>query len=177
MSSYDETAERRYAEIAQYIRSHAVALSKEFNVTVESAFTDLVSKLRSADNGLTSDGRAGWWRVRCRLFSADNAYCEAVADSDPTRDPDVQGETVIQSLPSVVAWVRELVQNHHGDAAVVGLSDTAVSSRIKSLRTQMAYRKNGTGTMRLDYRVAATSKFREGDLWMRAVVHLEKEAM
>lgn len=96
------------------------------------------------------DGRALRWRVRLFLYDRSGPMREPVADSDASNSMDRPGETVLSGLKSVAPWIAELAGQYHG-APCAGLDTLALAHKIKSLRTLISYRKDGSGTLKAEY--------------------------
>lgn len=106
--------------------------------------------------GTYSDGRAATWRARLYLYDARSD--QLLADSDAGEPIGQPGEARIKSLAGVAQWVAANATSYH-DLPCVGLEESTLTRRIKSLRVQMSTRKDGSGTMRLPYTVNEAGRF------------------
>lgn len=173
---FDVVVTRATDDAAAVIRRHALDLQAKTGMDPTCTYHYVLMRLRDSDNGMTVDGRAGLWRVRCRIYTQDDGFKEPLADSDPQKPPGASGDTLLISLPAVVEWVRELAREYHGNAVMTGLDKHSTTSRLKSFRTQLSARKDGTGTLQLTYQIAGGHRFRPGTTTMHARVDIEREA-
>lgn len=142
------------------LRSTADLMSQGCTIDRDSIFRTLIDTLRTiAADGVRSDGRAIPWRCRLRLFDMQGAkHADPVADTDPDKEADQMGETIILSLPAVASWIAELACAHHGGPCS-GLDAFTLRRKLHSLRVQISNRKDGTGCWRLDYSCVDYDKF------------------
>lgn len=87
---------------------------------------------------LQIDARTQDWRVRIRLYLAGSDTPSA--DTDPELPNDAAGETVINSLPAVASYLREVAESFHA-APCDGLGDESLRLKLNSLRPTLARRK------------------------------------
>lgn len=99
------------------------------------------------------DARHTQWRVRVRLYRAGQDTPEA--DTDPDRPADAPGATVLAGLPAVVEHLRTLAMGWHGSlsSTLTGLELEPLTRKLKSLRTTLGRRGDGTAVWRVPYRV------------------------
>jgi hypothetical protein len=138
------------------------ALATQFNVSQDSTFNLMLRKLNDHDNGLFVDGRAAIWRARIRLYRAD-WDTEVIADSDPDLDPRENGKTLHITIPAMIKWVVEFVENN-SNGFPSGLDSATMQRRTRSLRTMISTRKDGTGRMSLDYTVQGVDMIARVDI-------------
>lgn len=127
----------------------AADLETEFGVNRASALQSILMRLRDYDNGLFTDGRAAVWYGRIRLYDAARPG-EVIADSDHMRDPREPGSTSHISLPALVAWAVDYVATQ-SNGIPTGLDRPILERRLRSFRTQLSSRKDGTGVLTLEY--------------------------
>lgn len=100
-----------------------------------------------------ADGRARYWRVRVRLYDVGKLGRDPEADTDAFLPADQHGQMVIRGLQQVISWAAEYACLHHGRACA-GLEDRTLQRKLRSLRSMMAARKDGTGVLHANYEVA-----------------------
>ena len=142
----EATIESLTCEFNEQLRVHAHSV----NTTQDALLKAVIANLLGED--YRADGRAHMWRARLRLYDYSRPLDEPEADSDEPLTPDRPGETVHRGLPAVISWIAELASKYHG-APCAGLDSMSLRRKLKTLRTMMAYRKDGTGTLRADYQV------------------------
>lgn len=133
------------------MKQRSDALATKFSVSPDSTFHLMLRKLNDYDNGLFVDGRAAIWRARIRLYRADQEK-EVIADSDANLDPREDGATLHISIPAMMQWAVEFVEQH-SNGVPLGLDSGTLQRRTRSFRTQLSTRKDGTGVLTLDYNV------------------------
>lgn len=134
------------------IHQEAAALETTVKIAPASTVPMLLRFLQEFSGGMHADGRACLWRARLRLYVHDDPGNEPVADSDPDYPPEAAGTTVHQSLPRLVTWIVELASAYH-KAPMAGLDEHTMQRRLRSFRTQLSHRRDGTGVMRTEYTV------------------------
>lgn len=95
------------------------------------------------------DGRSAIWRVRLTIWGGEE-YQSLLADTDDGRDLGAEGVTLLNGLPAVSAWVRELTAQAHPGCTLDGLSEITLAGKIKSLRVALS-NQGGTSIWRLRY--------------------------
>lgn len=103
------------------------------------------------------DGRSAIWRVRLMIWrTGPEGQEELHADSDPelafSPDNVAAGSTLINGLPTVATWVRELAIQAHPHGILEGLEAQVLAHKIKSLRVALS-NQGGDCVWRLRYTV------------------------
>lgn len=101
------------------------------------------------------DGRSAIWRVRLTIWGGEG-YQSLHADTDDGRDLGAEGVTLLNGLPAVSAWVRELCAQAHPGCELEGLSEITLAGKIKSLRVSLS-NQGGSCIWRLRYAVTAAA--------------------
>lgn len=98
-----------------------------------------------------TDGRAGWWHFRVRLYDMRHDQTEPMpgADSDLALEPDQPGAEIVCGLWKVAHEAAEAAGGYHG-TALRGLTGEVLEKKIRGLRPTLS-RSNGRGTMRVPY--------------------------
>lgn len=143
--SVADRARAAYAVIC----AHADELAAAYTLSADAMTSAILADLRGYDRAQVTDARTCLWRARLRLYPANDTR-EAIADSDAELSFDHPGATVHNSLPAVCSWITDLASAFHGSPCM-GLGDNVMQSKARTLRTQMSVRKDGTGTMRIEY--------------------------
>jgi len=142
-----QVIERHAEALSQALAEHAQEAAQEAGVQPLAALEALrKAMLRAAAGEL--DGRASYWRVRVRLYTAERLD-DPVADSDPDALPDETGETVLRGLPAVAEHLAALAGGYHG-LPCVGLDGATLRHKLRGLRPTLSRRK-GTAVWRLNY--------------------------
>lgn len=165
--------EKAVARIAKYVlgesRRLATHLSEAVGAPESKVMADVLDAVqagRPVAAQLEGDKRAGYWRVRLRLFSNGSGALEA--DSDPELPTDQPGATVVRGLPGVAEWAGDLLAAFHASRQeqAAWLDNATVQKKLKSLRPTLS-RTHGKATWRVDYQVDSAP-------W-RALIEIERE--
>lgn len=155
MISVQKDYEFRLEQLASEIRTIITNAAAQTGLPYETLVKSVITMLDTTGR----DGRALQWRVRLRLYDAADGYVNVIADSDDGVPHDQMGATVIHGLPAVASWIAELSAAHH-KAPCAGLDSASLRRKLASLRTQLSYRKDGTGTLRAEYQVMSGERLR-----------------
>lgn len=103
------------------------------------------------------DGRSAIWRVRLMIWrTGPEGQEELHADSDPEATFNTSavapGSTLLNGLPTVVSWVRELATQAHPHGILEGLEEQVLLHKVRSLRVSLS-NQGGECVWRLRYTV------------------------
>jgi hypothetical protein len=149
MPTHQEHYETAIAALADSFRDSIVKQAIQVNVTEDALTKAVVGELLGEER--VADGRAHEWRIRLRLYDLSRPH-DPQADTDPNLSPELPGTMIVRGLPAIAKLIADHASAFHG-AACAGLETTVLKRRIKSLRTQLSNRGEGTGTMTVDYEV------------------------
>lgn len=152
-----ETFEAAIAELGNQFREQLSRHAQRLNVGDDALLKAVVSDLPGED--ARADGRARDWRVRMFIFDYARGLDEPVANTDPELGLGLPGTLVLRGLPAVMKYIAKTTSDFHG-AACVGLDQNTLKRKLNTLRTMMAYRQDGTATLRIDYQVHNSSGIR-----------------
>lgn len=96
-----------------------------------------------------SDGRAGWWRFRVRLYDMQVNRAEPIADSDGDLEADQPGREVVRGLWKVAQMAAEVAGQWHQEP-LRGLTGEDLERKVRGLRPTLS-RNSGKATMRIEY--------------------------
>jgi hypothetical protein len=130
----------------------AIQLQAKYRVGKDHALGAIFMRLRDYDNGLFADGRAAIWRGRLRIYLHEHD-ADAIYDSDADLDPRAPSATAHVTLPVLMQWALDHIATYHAGRLPIGLDRPTLERRLRSFRTQLSTRKDGTGILRLDYAI------------------------
>lgn len=133
-------------QFRELLDAHAARMSTNVDTLLKAVVADMLGEDARAD------GRAREWRIRLLLYSYAHGLEEPEADTDPDLELGQPGTIIFRGLEAVRIYIAETASKHH-DAACIGLDQNTLKRKERSLRTMMAYRQDGTGTLRADYQV------------------------
>lgn len=148
MAPSHDYMEAEIGRVTALLRDACEGAARAVGISYEAMMKAVIETSKSQ----ARDGRAIDWRVRVRLYGEKDGFEEAFADTDPGADPGAPGETVVSGLPAVASFAVDVAVEHH-DQACSGLDGAAMGRKLRSLRTQLAYRANGTGRILADYAI------------------------
>lgn len=96
-----------------------------------------------------SDGRAGWWRFRVRLYDMHVNQMEPIADSDSDLEADQPGREMVRGLWKVAQEAAVAAGQFHKET-LRGITGEALEKKVRGLRPTLS-RNNGKATMRIPY--------------------------
>jgi hypothetical protein len=153
MTTEHEKYETMIATLGRQFRESIALQAAQFGVTDEAMTKAIVLNLLGEER--FTDGRAQEWQVRVRIYDNANSI-DPLVESDPDLHPAQPGRTIVRGLGSVAKLIVDQVTAYHGTVCP-GLEPQVLARKIRTLRTQMSYRGDGTGTFRAAYEVP--SKF------------------
>lgn len=112
-------------------------------------------------------GRERLWRVRILLYH-DQPNADPVFDTDSHIPPGAPGDCTLLGLQAVSDYVVEAVSKYH-KASCAGFDSATLKRKFNSLRSNMASRRNGSGTCRISYE--APMKYGARHMIARVDVH------